>query len=105
MPAPVLTLFHGYGEHLRDTVLRTDLVDEAMSRGWLVFAPLGAHEFNYGIDYAQDNIERAFEFIGARLPLDLDRIYGVGFSMGGRGPRPATPRATSTPRGSASRRS
>lgn len=82
-PAPVLTLFHGYGEHPRDTVLSTDLVDEAMSRGWLVFAPLGAHEFNYGIDYAQENIERAFEFIGERLPLDLDRIYGVGFSMGG----------------------
>ena len=83
IPAPVLTLFHGYGERPRDTVLRTDLVDEAMSRGWLVFVPLGAHEFNYGIDYAQDNIERAFEFIGDRLPLDLDRIYGVGFSMGG----------------------
>lgn len=82
-PAPVLTLFHGYGEDPRDTVQRTALTNEALSRGWLVFAPLGAHHFNYGIDYSQENIEFAFEFIGSRLPLDMDRIYGVGFSMGG----------------------
>lgn len=83
IPAPVLTLFHGYGEDPRQTIQRTSLVDEALQRGWLVFVPLGAHRFHYGIDYAQENIEYAFEFIGSRLPLDMDRVYGVGFSMGG----------------------
>ncbi len=82
-PAPVLTMFHGYGEDPRDVMTRSSLPAEAMSRGWIVFIPLGAHHFNYGIDYAQDNIEDGFEFLGARLPIDMDRIYGVGFSMGG----------------------
>ena len=82
-PAPVLTLFHGYGEEPINVLQNTTLAQEAMSRGWLVFIPLGAHKFNYGIDYAQDNIEQAFQFVGSRLPIDMDRIYGVGFSMGG----------------------
>ena len=82
-PAPVLTLFHGYGEDPTQVVQRTDLVSLALARGWVVFIPLGAHHFHYGIDYAQENIEDTFAFIASRLPLDLDRVYGVGFSMGG----------------------
>ena len=82
-PAPVLTLFHGYGEEPAQVVQNTALVQDAMARGWVVYIPLGAHKFNYGIEYAQRNIELSFEFLGSRLPLDLDRIYAVGFSMGG----------------------
>lgn len=83
VPAPMLTLFHGYGEEPLDVIENTTLAQDAISRGWMVFIPLGAHKFNYGIDYAQDNIEQAFEFIGSRFPMDMDRVYGVGFSMGG----------------------
>ena len=82
-PAPVLTLFHGYGEEPRDVIANTPLVADAMARGWIVFIPLGAHKFNYGIEYAQRNIELSFQFLNTRLPIDLDRIYSVGFSMGG----------------------
>ncbi|MEM9380179.1 MAG: prolyl oligopeptidase family serine peptidase [Planctomycetota bacterium] len=82
-PAPVLTLFHGYGERHLDVVQNTALVQDAMARGWIVYIPLGAHIYNYGIEYAQRNIELTFEFLGPRLPIDLDRIYAVGFSMGG----------------------
>lgn len=82
-PAPVLTLFHGYGEEPVNVLQNTTLAQEAMDRGWLVFIPMGAHQFNYGIDYAQENIELAFTFMASRLPVDMDRIYGVGFSMGG----------------------
>ena len=82
-PAPVLTLFHGYGEEPADVVQNSPLVNEAMARGYVVFIPLGAHKYNYGIEYAQRNIELAFEFLVARLPLDLDRIHAAGFSMGG----------------------
>ncbi|QDV05103.1 hypothetical protein Poly30_05980 [Planctomycetes bacterium Poly30] len=82
-PAPVLTLFHGYGEEPVNVLQNTTLAADAMARGWLVFIPLGAHKYNYGIDYAQENIELAFEFFASRLPVDMDRVYGVGFSMGG----------------------
>lgn len=82
-PAPVLALFHGYGESPDEVLANTDLVTEALARGWVVFIPHGAHDYNYGIDYAQENIELTFDLIAARLPIDPERIYAVGFSMGG----------------------
>ena len=82
-PAPVLTMFHGYGEEPADVIQNSPLVAEAMARGYVVFVPLGAHKYNYGIEYAQRNIELTFQFLSARLPIDLDRIHAVGFSMGG----------------------
>lgn len=82
-PAPMLVLFHGYGEHPRTMRQRTPLFDEALARGWVVVAPLGAHERNYGIDYAQENTRLALEIVASRVPIDPERIYGVGFSMGG----------------------
>jgi len=82
-PYPVLTLFHGYGETPLAVTNTTPLAQAAASRGWLVVIPLGAHIYNYGIDYAQDNIEDVFEAVQLLAPVDLDRIYAVGFSMGG----------------------
>lgn len=84
MPYPVLTLFHGFGETPQALLNNTPLAAEAAARGWLVVIPTGAHVFNYGIDYAQDNIEDVFEALATLgYVMDLDRIYAVGFSMGG----------------------
>ncbi len=90
---PVLTLFHGSYETPLAVLNSTPLALEAANRGWLVVIPLGAHTINYGIDYAQDNIEDVFEHIALfasnqQMPLfgyhmDLERVYAVGFSMGG----------------------
>ena len=82
-PYPVLTLFHGFAETPMGVVNATELDNEAADRGWLTVIPLGAHIYNYGIDYAQDNIESVFEHVQQLAPIDLDRVYAVGFSMGG----------------------
>ena len=83
-PYPVLTLFHGFGESPAGVLNNTPLAAEAAARGWLVVIPTGAHVFNYGIDYAQDNIEDVFETLPALgYVIDLDRVYAVDFSMGG----------------------
>jgi pimeloyl-ACP methyl ester carboxylesterase len=82
-PYPVLTLFHGFAETPLYVVNATELDDRAAERGWLTIIPLGAHVYNYGIDYAQDNIEDVFEFVQQLAPIDPDRIYAIGFSMGG----------------------
>lgn len=82
--APLLVLFHGYGEDPQDVLQNAEeLVRGALQRGWIVHIPLGAHEYNYGIDYAQENIEETLGIICSRLPVDHERIYAVGFSMGG----------------------
>ncbi|MDA1264823.1 MAG: hypothetical protein O2816_07080 [Planctomycetota bacterium] len=82
-PAPCLVIHHGYGEEHIDMVTKTSYFQEAMARGWIVVAPLGAHKFNYAIDYAQVNVELAITWVANYLTLDPDRFYSVGFSMGG----------------------
>jgi hypothetical protein len=84
-PAPLLVLFHQYSVSEFDTYSKTEFFKEALMRGWYVVAPLGAHELNFGIDYSQQNIEVCLnwvtDFFGGAL--DSERVYGVGFSMGG----------------------
>ncbi|HJM55904.1 MAG TPA: hypothetical protein QF446_01125 [Planctomycetota bacterium] len=88
-PTPVLVLFHGYGETPQDVLANSDFFEMGMKRGWIVVAPLGAHTYNYGIEYSQLNVEAALEMLAGTiapslgLTVDADRFYAVGFSMGG----------------------
>ncbi|MDF1838148.1 MAG: alpha/beta hydrolase [Planctomycetota bacterium] len=81
--APMLVLFHGYGETPEQLLDNTDYFAKARNRGWYVVAPLGAHKYNFGIEYAQRNIEQALNWVASVLPIDVERLYGIGFSMGG----------------------
>ena len=83
MPAPVLVLFHGYGGTESEALNNTTFFQEARARGWYVIAPLGAHQFNFGVPYAQQNVEYVLDWLLNTVPVDRQRIYGVGFSMGG----------------------
>lgn len=83
--APLLVAFHSYGRLPENVVDETTYFQEAMERGWFVVAPTGAHKFNFGIDYAQENIRVVLDWIQTYLPINHDRVYGVGFSMGGGG--------------------
>ena len=80
---PLLVLFHSYDVSEWDCLQNTTLFTDAMARGWYVCAPLGAHQVNFGIPYSQVNIQVALDFVTNLLPIAEDRIYGVGFSMGG----------------------
>ena len=82
-PAPVLVLFHGYGQTPRKLLDLTTYFPDAMARGWIVVAPLSAHIYNFSIDYAQQNTEKALDWVAKYFPVDPDRFYAVGFSMGG----------------------
>lgn len=82
-PAPLLTVFAGYGQDPIDMITKTSYFQEAMARGWYVIAPEAAHKFNYAIDYAQTNVEHAHDWCANFLNIDVSRMYSVGFSMGG----------------------
>jgi len=82
-PAPLLVMFHGYSATEWDSYYNTPIMKDAMKRGWYVAAPLGAHNVNYGITYAQANIEVVLDWIDQLFWVDHDRVYGLGFSMGG----------------------
>lgn len=82
-PIPLLVAFHGWGNTEKDIVLRTKFFQKAMARGWAVVAPLGAHKFNQCIDYSQTNTEAVLDWVTSHFAIDSERVYGVGFSMGG----------------------
>lgn len=81
--APLLVAFHAYSSSPYSVLNQTDYLEKARARGWWAIAPLGAHQVNYGIDYALENINIAIEWVMNRANIDPDRIYGIGFSMGG----------------------
>ncbi|MCB9914984.1 MAG: hypothetical protein H6828_07525 [Planctomycetes bacterium] len=83
--APLLVMFHGYGVSELDCYLNTPIFKLALERGWYVVAPLGAHQYNFGIPYSQANVEYVLDWAMATFPVDAARVYGVGFSMGGGG--------------------
>jgi len=80
---PLLVMFHGANISEWDCYVNTTLFQDALDRGWYVVAPLGAQQVNYGIPYAQTNIAYALDFVTNVIPYDPDRVYGIGFSMGG----------------------
>jgi pimeloyl-ACP methyl ester carboxylesterase len=94
---PLLVLFHIYGGD-GDIELEswTEFSDEADARHWYILAPdqdvpsLGLSSTSsslrrktYGNVDAQDRLELTLRWVLDHYPIDRDRIYGVGFSMGG----------------------
>ena len=84
-PRPLLVAFHKYGTSHADVLFNTTLFEEAHARGWYVVAPLGAMQNNFGSLESQVNVLAAIDWTRTVLPIDGERIYGVGFSMGGGG--------------------
>jgi hypothetical protein len=82
---PLLVMFHSYNVSEWDCYLNTPIFKLALERGWYVIAPLGAHQVNFSIPYSQANIEAVLDWTMMTFPVDPNRIYGVGFSMGGGG--------------------
>ncbi len=82
---PMLVAFHKCCNTQFDISANTTFPAEARARGWLLMAPLGAFKPNFSSLASQSNTEEALDFVLNRFSsyIDLDRIYGVGFSMGG----------------------
>lgn len=82
-PTPLLVVFHKYGTSHGD-VLNTDFPAEVDARGWYLLSPLGGHQKNFGTMQAQINVRAALSLtLHLFAQIDRERIYGVGFSMGG----------------------
>ncbi len=91
---PLLTAFHGFGTSHRDIESRTSFFHEARSRDWYLIAPLQrsladptGHNFDihFSSPQSQMHVQAVISFVMDHYLIDKDRIYGVGFSMGGGG--------------------
>jgi pimeloyl-ACP methyl ester carboxylesterase len=90
--SPLLVHFHAFnGGHTDLLFFAQGMLEEADARGWILVAPdqsvrnaLGqADGKTYGSDEAQRRVQAVLGWVLAALPVDRNRIYGYGFSMGG----------------------
>lgn len=82
---PLLVVFHKYGSSYNDVLQNTDYVHECAKRGWFMVCPLGGSKKHFGSVESQVNTEAVLDWMLANssLRIDRQRIYAVGFSMGG----------------------
>ncbi|HUR29616.1 MAG TPA: hypothetical protein VM509_15610, partial [Planctomycetota bacterium] len=82
---PLLVVFHKYGASHNDVLQNTDYVFECAKRGWFLVCPLGGSKKHFSSLDSQVNTEAVLDWLlaNASLRIDRERIYGVGFSMGG----------------------
>jgi len=79
----MLVAFHRYGVSHADAFLSTQFPQECERRGWYFVAPLGGHQRHFSSSVSQINTQRVLELVCSLYSIDRERIYGVGFSMGG----------------------
>ncbi len=82
-PAPLIVFFHGYSVGPLDVVFNTTFLEEAQTRGWFLVAPMGAVDKHFSHPISQINTQEALTWVIQHCAIDTQRIYGVGFSMGG----------------------
>ena len=85
---PLLVHFHAAtGGHFELIAFARTMLSEADARGWYLIAPNqavpNALRSTYGCDEAQRRVQATLDWALATLPIDRQRIYGYGFSMGG----------------------
>lgn len=83
LDVPVLVVFHQFGVSHYDVEAHTGFLQEAAARGWYVVAPLGATQINFSSIDSQINTKIVLDWVLQFFNVDRERIYGVGFSMGG----------------------
>lgn len=82
-PVPLVIAYHGYGSSAASVAIQTTIDEECNNRGWFYMAPTGIDDQLYGSPVSQQNTQAAVQFMLDNFAIDPDRIYMVGFSMGG----------------------
>jgi predicted esterase len=82
-PRPMLVAFHRANVSHADAFLWTKFPEECRRRGWYFVAPLGGSQRHFSSLVSQINTQLVLDVVCHGYPIDRQRIYGVGFSMGG----------------------
>ena len=82
-PIPLVMAYHGYGASANSVATLSTIEEECYERGWAYFAPTGMDDQLFGSPLCLQNLEAALDWMLTNFNIDPDRIYAVGFSMGG----------------------
>ena len=80
---PLLVAYHGFGSSANSVGPATTLDDEANTRDMFYLAPTGIDDKLFGSPICQQHIEVTIQWMIDNFDVDEERIYMVGFSMGG----------------------
>ena len=80
---PMVVAYHGFGGSSQTPSNQSTVDEECNARGWLYMAPTGIDDKLFGAPISQQNTEAAIQYMIDNYNVDEDRIYMVGFSMGG----------------------
>jgi len=75
--------FHSYSVSEKDIWINTQLAQICKERGWLLVAPYGMVDTHYGNFESQLSLDNVLSTVGKFFHWDPQRVYTVGFSMGG----------------------
>lgn len=89
---PMLVAFHGFNVSHLDIWANTSFISECQARDWILIAPYsrnlaptgpGSSQISFGSAQSQLHVKAVIDYVRENFSVDRDRIYGVGFSMGG----------------------
>jgi acetyl esterase/lipase len=82
-PRPMVIAWHGFGLSANSVSVQSTLDEECNARGWIFLAPTGVDDKLFGSPICQQHAEVAIHYMMNHFSVDPDRLYMVGFSMGG----------------------
>lgn len=82
-PHPLIVAYHGFGGSANSVGIQSTIDEEADARNWLYLSPTGIDDKLFGSPICQQHTEIAIQWMIDNFNVDEDRIYMVGFSMGG----------------------
>jgi pimeloyl-ACP methyl ester carboxylesterase len=82
-PRPLLMIFHKWGVGWADARDNTEFFNEGIRRKWNVMCQLGASGVHVSSIPSQQNTAVAMGWVLDNFNVDKERLYAVGFSMGG----------------------
>lgn len=84
---PLMVCWHGYGQSCLSVSFDSMIDEECAERRWVFLSITGVNQVNFGYLQAQIHCTKAIDFLINQLmvPVDTNRIYMAGFSMGGAG--------------------
>lgn len=75
--------FHPFNVSELSPFVKSDLPYVCHDKGWILLAPLGLSQANFGNVNAQRSLDAVLNFLEPLLTWNRKRVYAVGFSMGG----------------------